>query len=312
MKVRLIDHLQQIRTFVRVAECGSFSAVARQFGTTQSAVSKHIAALESRLGASLMSRTTRALSLTEAGRQYFNDARRLVDELEEIEARLRSGQAKLSGTLRVASSVGFGSRVLMPLVKTFLRQHPNVVIEMHLSDAFIDIVELGMDVSIRLGELRDSSLVARRIGEVCRAIVASPDYIAALPPEIGVPQTPDDLARHNCILYTEPVSQGEWEFIGPDGAVVRVSVSGALRTNSSEVIREAALSGMGICYAPTWLVADAIKSARLRILLPNWRSRLVPVHAIRPPQREASLKATAFIAHLTSAGWEGALGHATD
>src|SRR5262245_35263350 len=159
-----MDKLQAMGTFVRVVEAGSFSAVAHERDATQSAVSKQVAALERALGARLLTRTTRSLALTEEGERYFEQARRLVAEIAEAEATLRRGEQRLSGWLRVAASVGYGRLKLMPLVQGFLAQHRDVKIDLRLSDGFVDLVEQGIDVAVRIGELADSSLVARRVG----------------------------------------------------------------------------------------------------------------------------------------------------
>jgi DNA-binding transcriptional LysR family regulator len=170
-----MDRLAAMQTFVRVVESGSFSAVAREAGGTQSAVSKQVATLEAALGARLLNRTTRSLALTEEGERYFEQARRLVAEVAEAEASLRQGQQRLSGWLRVAAAVGFGRLKLLPLVHSFLAQHPEVRIDLKLDDGFVDLVEQGIDVAVRVGMLPDSSLVARRIGTTRRLLVAHRD-----------------------------------------------------------------------------------------------------------------------------------------
>jgi DNA-binding transcriptional LysR family regulator len=167
-----MDRLQAMQTFVRVVESGSFSAVAREANTTQSAISKQVAGLERLLGAKLLSRTTRALALTEEGERYFEQVRRLVAEIAEAESTLISGESRLSGWLRVAASVGFGRLKLMPLVQSFLAEHPRVKIDLKLNDGFIDLVEQGIDVAVRIGELADSGLIARRVGASKRLLIA--------------------------------------------------------------------------------------------------------------------------------------------
>ena len=198
-----MDRLTAMQTFVRVVESGSFSAVARESNATQSAVSKQVAALERELGARLLSRTTRSLALTEEGERYFEQARRLVAEIAEAESSLRQGEQQLTGWLRVAASVGFGRLKLLPLVKSFLAAHPGVKIDLRLNDGFIDLVEQGIDVAVRIGELSDSSLVARRIGTSKRVLVASRKYLRSLPKGVKAPRVPQDLLQLNCIVYTE-------------------------------------------------------------------------------------------------------------
>ena len=300
-----MDRLTAMETFVRVVESGSFSAVARETSTTQSGVSKQVAALERQLGAQLLSRTTRSLALTEAGERYFAQARRLVAEIAEAESELRQGEQQLNGWLRVAASVGYGRLKLLPLVKTFLAAHPNVKIDLKLNDGFIDLVEGGIDVAIRIGELADSSLVASRIGTTKRILIASRAYLRSLPKGLKVPREPQDLLQHNCIVYSELATQNAWTFTaGPhasadNGSQVTILSQGNLQTNSSEVIRASVLSGMGIGYSPTWLFEDVMASGDLQILLPDWPTPALPIHLVSPPQRRQSAKVQAFVRHLS-------------
>ena len=268
-------------------------------------MSKQVAALERQLGAQLLSRTTRSLALTEAGERYFAQARRLVAEIAEAESELRQGEQQLNGWLRVAASVGYGRLKLMPLVKTFLAAHPNVKIDLKLNDGFIDLVEGGIDVAIRIGELADSSLIASRIGTTKRVLIASSAYLNSLPKGLKVPREPQDLLQHNCIVYSELATQNAWTFTaGPhasedNGSQVTILSQGNLQTNSSEVIRASVLSGMGIGYSPTWLFEDVIESGDLQILLPDWLTPALPIHIVSPPQRRQSAKVQAFVRHLS-------------
>jgi DNA-binding transcriptional LysR family regulator len=300
-----MDRLEAMNTFVRVVESGSFSAVAKESQTTQSGVSKQVAALEKALGAKLLSRTTRSLALTEAGEQYFNQARRLVAEIAEAESQLRQGEQQLSGWLRVAASVGFGRLKLLPLIKSFLTSHPNVKIDLRLNDGFIDLVEAGIDIAVRIGELADSSLIAKRIGTTQRVLTASPKYFNTLAQNLGMPQRPQDLLQHNCIVYSELATQNAWTFTAgpnapmPEGSQVIIRAQGNLQTNSSEVIRASVLSGMGIGYAPTWLFEDELASGELIVLLPEWPAQPLPIHLVWPTQRRQSAKVQAFAQHMS-------------
>ncbi|PTT92969.1 LysR family transcriptional regulator, partial [Pelomonas sp. HMWF004] len=224
-----MDRLTAMQTFVRVVESGSFSAVAREAHTTQSAVSKQVAALERELGACLLSRTTRSLALTEEGERYFEQARRLVAEIAEAENSLRQGEQQLTGWLRVAASVGFGRLKLLPLVKSFLAAHAGVKIDLRLNDGFVDLVEQGIDVAVRIGELADSSLVARRIGTSRRVLVASRQYLRSLPKGVKAPQVPEDLLRLNCIVYTELATQNVWSFTAGAGASAEIGAVATVR-----------------------------------------------------------------------------------
>jgi DNA-binding transcriptional LysR family regulator len=299
-----MDRLQAMQTFVRVVESGSFSAVAREAGATQSAVSKQVAALEAALGARLLNRTTRSLALTEEGERYFEQARRLVAEIVEAEASLRRGQQQLSGWLRVAAAVGFGRIKLLPLVRSFLAEHPDVRIDLKLNDGFVDLIEQGIDVAVRVGTLPDSSLVARRIGTSRRLLVAHRDYVRRHARGAKALKHPDDLLHHHCLVYTELQSRNAWTFTAGAGASVApgtecvVRVQGRLQTNSSESIRAAVLTGMGIGYSPDWLFGDELASGDVVTLLPDWQTPALPMQLVSPPQRQHSAKVRAFGEHV--------------
>lgn len=302
-----MDRLQAMQTFVRVVEAGSFTAVAKELHSTQSAISKQVAALERVLGGKLLSRTTRSLALTEDGERYFEHARRLVAEVAEAESTLRRGEQQLSGWLRVAASVAYGRRVLMPLVRSFLVAHPRVRIDLKLNDGFVDLVEQGVDMAIRVGELPDSSLVARRIGTTHRALMASRRYARTLPDGLMLPREPTDLLLHNCIVYTELATGNVWTFVSgrktgaAPGAQQSIRAQGNLQTNSSEAIREAVLGDMGISYSPIWLFRDEIKSGEVITLMPHWVTPSIPINLVSPPQRSQAAKVMAFGAHLAGA-----------
>jgi DNA-binding transcriptional LysR family regulator len=317
MKAPSLDRLTAMQTFVRVVERGSFSAVAREARTTQSAISKQVAGLERLLGARLLSRTTRVLRLTEEGERYFEQARRLVAEVAEAESTVRSGEQKLAGWLRVASSVAYGRIKLLPLVNSFLVAHPALKIDLRLNDGFVDLVEQGIDVAVRIGHLADSSLVARRIGTSQGVLVASRGYLRSLPKRgLKAPRAPQDLLDHNCIVYTELATQNAWTFTaGPRasaaaGTTVTIRAQGNLQSNSSEVIRASVLSGTGIGHAPAWLFEDKLAAGDLKLLLPDWATLGLPVHLVSPGHRHASAKVTAFAEHVI-AGGSGAASRAT-
>jgi DNA-binding transcriptional LysR family regulator len=302
-----MDKLQAMRTFVRVVEAGSFTAVAHESDATQSAVSKQVAALERELGAMLLTRTTRSLALTEEGERYFEQARRLVAEIAEAEGSLRRGEQQLTGWLRIAASVGFGRLKLMPLVQSFLATHRGVKVDLRLHDGFIDLVEQGIDVAVRIGDLSDSSLVAKRVGTSSRVLVAHRSYLRSLPKGTKAPNVPDDLAQHNCVVYTEVAMRNAWTFTAgpgapdPVGTKRTVHVEGNLQTNSSEVMRTSILSGMGIGYSPEWLFDQEIASGELQRLLPDWETVTMPIHLVSPRERRYSAKVRAFAEHVAKA-----------
>lgn len=299
-----MDRLRAMRTFVRVVETGSFSAVANEADATQSAVSKQVAALERELGVKLLTRSTRALSPTEEGARYFEQVRRLVAEIAETESALKKGVGQLSGWLRLAASVGFGRLKLMPFVQSFLARHPQVKIDLRLDDGFVDLIEQGIDVAVRIGELPDSSLIARRIGATRRAVVAHRSYLRSLRDGLRPPVAPDDLSAHNCIVYTEHAARNAWVFTAgagaadPVGTTRMVRVEGNLQTNSSEVMRASILAGMGIGYSPTWLFESELASGEVQELLSDWATPLMPIHLVSPSERRHSAKVKAFADHV--------------
>ena len=301
-----MDKLSAIQTFIRVVESGSFTAVANERHTTQSAISKQIAALEAALNAKLLIRTTRSLALTEEGQTYFDDVRRLVAEIAEVESALHIGQSQLKGWLRVAASVGFGRLKLMPLVKSFMEKHPDVKIDMHLNDGFIDLVENGIDVSVRIGDLPSSGLIARRIGTSQRMLLAHQSYVKTIRETKILPVDPEDLAEHNCIVYTGLSNSQLWTFStchssGPHMNTQKsVRIKGSIQSNSSEVIRYAVTSGMGIGYSPTWLFEPELKSGEIIRLMTQWESPQTPIHLVSPPERKHSAKVKAFMEHVAT------------
>ncbi len=299
-----MDKLQAMKTFVRVVEAGSFSAVAHESNTTQSAVSKQVAALERALGARLLTRTTRSLALTEEGARYFEQTRRLVSEIAEAEGTLQRGEQQLTGWLRIAASVGFGRLKLMPVIQSFLTQHRGVKVDLRLHDGFTDLVEQGIDVAVRLGDLPDSGLLARRVGTAHRMLMAHRRYLRSLPKGTKAPVIPEDLSQHNCIVYTELAMRGAWSFTAgpgapePVGTQRTVRVEGNLQTNSSEVIRASVLAGMGVAYSPTWLFDEELASGEIQRLLPDWETLPIPIQLVSPRERGHSAKVRAFAEHV--------------
>lgn len=302
-----MDKLRAMQVFVRVVEAGSFSAVAVESNTTQSAISKQISGLEKALGARLLTRTTRSLALTEDGERYFEQARRLVAEVAEAERTLLRGEQELTGWLRVAAPVGFGRLKLMPLVDSFLAAHRGVRIDLRLNDNFVDLVEQGIDVAVRVGDLSDSSLIARRIGTTHRWLMAHRDYLRRRTQGKRVPRDPSDLADHNCLVYTELPWRNAWTLTAgpgahePAGSRRTVQVGGNLQTNSSEVVRTAVLRGMGVGFAPTWLFEPELASGEVQRLLPDWAAAVIPIHLVSPRERRHSAKVKAFAEHLARA-----------
>lgn len=284
-----MDRLYQMRLYIRVVETGSFSAVARELGTIQPTVSKQLTALEDHLGVRLLNRTTRQLSPTEAGRKYYERCKRILDEISDLESSLSDLQTRPTGMLRVHAAVAFGQLYMLPVMFKFRRLYPGLAIDLMLSDRYVDLIQEGVDVTIRFGELRDSQLVARRIGGSTRVCVASPAYLRAR----GTPKSPGELFSHNCITYNYLFSN-EWEFETAHGPTT-VRVGGDFRANSALTIRAAALEGIGIAHMPTMFVQEDIDNGRLVRVLEDYGPPAVDVHAIYPSARFLSSKVRLFL-----------------
>ena len=279
------DRLTLWQTYVRVIETGSFSAVARELGTSQPRVSKQIAALESQLGVRLIRRSTRKLSMTEEGERLYVEARRIVEAVSEVESQLK-GAGEPQGTLRIACPPVFAQLKLLPLAASFMQQYPQLTLEFSVHDRFVDLVEDGIDVAVRIGELADTGLHARRIGTARRICVASPRYLKGY----GTPKTPADLRAHNCILYTLLATGVTWPFDG-----MPVKVSGRVRGNSPEVVTTMAQSGLGIAMAPHFLFADALAAGDLREILEDWPIPGLPIHALYLARRYVPARIRLFV-----------------
>ena len=286
-----MDRLRLMETFVRVVESGNFSAVARQAHTTQSAISKQVQALEADVGARLLVRSTRSHSLTEAGRLYYARCRQILDTLEDARIEVHRAEHEVSGLLRVAAPVAFGRIHIVPRLPAFYARFPKMRIDLQLDDNFIDLVAAGIDVAFRVGELKDSRLIARRIGSVARAVIASPEYLQ----KHGVPFRPADLAGHNCLLYTGIDNFNEWTFFDASGDRVAVRVGSNFQSNSSEAIRQGVLEGLGLCYSPTWIYGRDLREGRVRVVLDDFKPSTLPLNVVYPPERRPSLKINSFV-----------------
>jgi DNA-binding transcriptional LysR family regulator len=290
-----MDRLAAMEAFIRVAEAGSFSAVAREQGSTQSAVSKQVAALEAHLGTQLLSRTTRSTAVTDEGRTYYEQAQRIVADVREAESSLAKGARAVQGRLRVGAAAGFGRFVLFPVLAAFMQKYPNIEVDLQLSDSFVDVVAEGLDVAVRVGELADSSLLAQRLAVTHRSVVASRTLAATLNKKRRLPQSPSELAQHDCIVYTGLTTPSTWVFDSLDGkASERVKVSGKLYTNSTEIVREAVLHGVGIGFTPNWFFTPELLQGEVIRLLPQYSPRPLPIHALYPTSRKHSAKVAAF------------------
>ncbi len=288
-----MDLLTAFRVFVRVAEAGSFSAVARETGTTQPAVSRQIAGLEEHLGARLIQRTTRALALTEDGRDLLGHARRVLDSVDEAEGAVGRRHALPGGLVRLATASTFGRMYVMPRIPRLLERYPELALELKMADSISDLVAEGIDLAVRVTAVQDSSLVARKVGSSRRVTVASAACLAAH----GEPQHPSDLATLPCIVFTGLATPTDWSFEGADGPV-SVRVGGRFRTDSGEGVREAVLAGLGFAVLPTWFFGTELSDGRLHRVLTGWEPPPTPISAVYPSRRNLAPRTRAVIDFL--------------
>ena len=286
--------LALFRSFVRVVEAGSFSAVAREAGTSQPTISRQVAALEAHLGCLLIQRTTRSLTLTEDGRAFYETARHALEAVAEAETSVGRSKGRPTGTLRLAAATVMGRLHILPRLPRFLDRHPELGVDLVLGDGFTDLVEQGIDLALRVGVLEDAGLVARRIGLSRRVVAATPDYLA----RHGTPAVPDDLRRHACVVYAGLASGASWPFQGPEGRI-SVPVTGRLRVDSTEAVRAATLQGIGIGMVPVWHFVDGeVETGRLVPLLRDWEAPPLPIHAVYPTRRFLAPKVRAMVDFL--------------
>ncbi|MCG8508300.1 MAG: LysR family transcriptional regulator [Rhodospirillales bacterium] len=288
-----MDSLSAISLFVRIAETGSFSNAARELGISKSSASKKMTALEERLGARLINRTTRRLSLTEVGMAFNERAQRILAELEEAEQAVTHLVAEPRGTLRVSAPVTFGTGPLATALADFMTEYPELAVSLDLSDRRVDLVGEGYDVAIRVAELADSSLIARKIARVRRVVCASPDYWK----RYGVPDAPRDLKHHNCLVYTFLETPSEWQF-QKDGKGQTVRVRGTFHANNGAAIRAAATAGLGVCQSPTFIVGDDLRDGRLVTALDDFEDKSLAVYAVYPHRHHLSAKVRVFVDFL--------------
>ncbi len=289
----LLGNLGDLEIFARIVTAGSLSAAGRELGLSPPVVSKRIQRLEERLGTRLFQRTTRKVTLTEAGQGFYDKVVAILASIEEAEGQLSRRLTEARGLLRVSAPTSFGRLHIAPHIGPLLTANPELSVDLELSDAFVDIVGDGFDLAIRIADLNDSSLVARRLAPVHRVLCAAPSYLA----QAGEPARFADLAGH-VLLATH--SQDPWRLEGPEGPVTQ-RVASALRTNSNEVVREAVLAGVGIALRSTWDVGPELRSGALKVVLPDFHaSSRVGVFAVYPSRRFLPAKVRVFIDHLAA------------
>jgi DNA-binding transcriptional LysR family regulator len=288
-----MDRLDAMHLFVRVVERGSFSAVAREAGVGQSAVSKQIAALEAHLGAQLMRRTSRSMTLTDAGQIFYESALRLVDEFEAAESLVGRGQSAPSGLIRVTVAPVFGRLYIVPRLPEFFARYPDISIELTGSGRNINLIEEGVDLAIRNGDLADSNMIVRRIAMAPFATVATPAYLAAR----GVPRTPADLDAHACLIFAPLHEPLPWEFRDGSRAVLHHPRAN-FRTADAEQIRAAVLADLGLAHGPVWAFAPEIATGALRVVLADYAPGPLAISAVHPAGRRLPTKVRVFIDFL--------------
>ncbi len=288
-----MDRLDDMMAFIKVVDTKSFTSAAERLNLSKSVVSRRIAELENRLGARLLNRTTRKLSLTEVGQAYYERCIRIIADLEEAEQAVADLHAAPRGRLKVNAPVSFGLLHLAKAVAEFLERYPSIEIEMDLNDRYVDLIDEGYDVAVRIGRLRDSSLIAKRLAPNRQVVCASPAYLE----KHGTPQTPDELSNHNCLIYTNIPTAEQWQFRIND-AMRSVRVSGSLRTNNGDLLREAAIAGAGIIVLPTFLCGEALSKGQLQCLLLDYSMAETSVFAVYPQNRHLSPKVRVFVDFL--------------
>lgn len=286
-----MQNLTDIAIFVKVVELSSFTAAADALEMSQPVVSKAVTRLEEKLGARLLNRTTRRLSLTEAGAELYRRSGSALREIENAELEIARFQTEPRGTLRVSAPMSFSILQLGPAIQTFMDRYPGVTVELHMDDRRVDLVEEGFDVAIRIANLRDSNLVARKIAPTRQVICASPAYLA----KHGTPERPEDLLEHNCILYSLLSTPREWRLVDPEGQEHVVPVNGTLHSNNGLVNRAAAIAGGGVLLLPTFYLGDQLRSGELKPVLCKFKPREIAVYAVYPERRNLMPKVRAFI-----------------
>lgn len=286
----IVDTLTSMKVFVTVVEAGSFTSAADRSQLSRAMVSKYVASLEARLGTRLLQRTTRQLKLTESGAAYYEKCLPIIAAVQEAEEGTTELNTTARGTLRLTMPVSFGVLHMGPMISAYLKKYPEMKIDAQLTDRRVDLIEEGLDLAVRIGALAESGLIARKLAADSLVICAAPEYLK----RHGVPQHPQDLIRHNCLLYAYSAPVDEWRLNGPHGPV-SVKVAGSLRANNGDMVKLAALGGVGLVRQPSFLVGDELRSGRLVEVLPDYRDRDLGIFAVYPSRTHLSAKVRTFV-----------------
>jgi DNA-binding transcriptional LysR family regulator len=289
-----MDRFEDLQTFVAVVEAGSFTAAAERLDTAKSAVSRRVSALEERLGVQLLRRTTRRLNLTDSGQSFYEHSARILADLEEAESAIAQEHGELRGTLRIALPLSFGLRHMCKPIAEFSRRHPRVEFDLDFNDRRVDLVQEGADLAVRIGHLADSSLIARRIFEARTVVCGSKAYFD----EHGMPEKPEDLADHRCLVYGNLADPSTWVWRDAGGQGHKVKVNVAMTASSGDFLSAAAVEGLGIAMQPTFIAGEAISRGDLVPILTEYEWPVTPAWAVYPPTRHLSYRVREFIDFL--------------
>jgi len=289
-----LDRLLAMNVFVKVVEQGSFARAAERMDMSTSAVSRHIAELETHLATRLLNRTTRRISLTESGQAYFERTLHLLADLEETEALVSSSTVAPRGTIRLTCSTGFGLPHLAPAIGAFQAKYPDVGFDISATNRFVDLVEEGLDLAIRIGDLGNPNLIARRLGTMRLVACASPDYLK----RHGSPRHPRDLAGHNCFTYEHSPLKNVWPFRERDGSDLKVRIEGSMHANNGEMLAAIAAAGAGIALEPDFVVSPLLESGAVVEILKSFRPAPYSIYAVYPSRRHLSAKVRTFVDFL--------------
>lgn len=289
-----MDTLTSMKVFAAVVDGGSFASAADRLDISRAMASKHVSHLEEHLGTRLLQRTTRKLMLTEIGSVYYERCVQILADVAEAEEGAAHFSETPRGTLRLTVPVSFGVLHMGPLISEYLKRYPEVRIDILMADRRVDLIEEGLDLALRIGALTESGLIAKRLGSDRVAVCAAPDYFE----RHGVPTTPEDLVRHNCLTYSYATSGDEWRLTGPDGTVHTVKVSGSLRASNGDMTKLGALDGVGIIRQPLFLIGDDLRAGRLVEVLKDYRSQELGIYALYPSRKHLSAKVRVFVDFL--------------
>ncbi|KIF53588.1 LysR family transcriptional regulator [Vibrio owensii] len=288
-----MDQLSAMRAFVRVVQTGSFSATGREMNTSQTTISKKVAALEKKIGVKLLARSSRDHALTPAGAKYYQTCVDILGELDEAEAQARSEVASPQGTIRISAPVAFGRILLAPIMAEFFQRYPDIKVDLQLSDQHTDLISDGIDVAIRAKQLEDSTLIARHLFDNPMLVLAAPNYLQ----QYGEPKTPEDLKQHNCLVYSRMKDINVWSFTKQNQKHA-VAVNGNFQSDNGDVLLEVALTGMGIVILPIWMVEHHLKERRLTQLMSDYTGQNLPFNAVYLQSRYTPLKVRCLIDYL--------------